>query len=220
MKLQLRTGRCGFTLIEFIVIVGVLIVLALLLSPRSHGHKASASRINCVNNLKMAGLAFAQWSQDHGGDYPMQASPTNGGTRGFVEGGEVWPHFLVLSNELNSLKVLRCPTDKKRPAAPTFSKSFGNANVSYFVGVDADKSMPQMLLTGDRNLTSHPTNLTGFRPGLLTLTSNTSVAWTEDLHNKSGNVGLTDGSVQQFTRNRLMEALRSTGAATNRLAIP
>lgn len=220
MKLQLKTARRGFTVVEFIVVVAVLVLLAFLLLPAHTGGNASPSRINCVNNLKMVGLAFSQWSLDHGGGYPMQVSPTNGGTRGFVESGEVWPHFLVMSNELSTPKILRCLADKKRSAAPVFSQGFGNANVSYFVGVDADKGMPQMLLTGDRNLTGDPTSLTGFPPGLLTLTTNTPVAWTQDLHKKAGNVGLTDGSVQQVTRSWLMEALRSSGAATNRLAIP
>jgi prepilin-type N-terminal cleavage/methylation domain-containing protein len=215
MKILPDRTRRGVTLIECILVVAILAIFVVFLMPERH-RPARASRINCVNNLHQVGLAYRQWALDHNGRFPMQESVTNGGTIQLVERGEVWLHFQVMSNELSMPKILVCPADKKRSAAPAFSQGFGNANVSYFVGVDADRSLPQMLLTGDRNLTNHLSQ----RSGLLTLTSNDMVGWTQDLHDKVGNVGLTDGSVQQLTRNSLMEALRHSGTVTNRLAIP
>ncbi|MCC6822743.1 MAG: hypothetical protein IT579_18595 [Verrucomicrobia subdivision 3 bacterium] len=58
------------------------------------------------------------------------------------------------------------------------------------------------------------------RSGILSLWTNLPVAWSPERHEKKGNIGLADGSVQGFTSSKLAEALRNTGAATNRLAFP
>jgi hypothetical protein len=55
---------------------------------------------------------------------------------------------------------------------------------------------------------------------LLELSTNAPISWTSARHHFAGNIGLADGSVQQFTIQRLQNALQQTGLATNRLAIP
>lgn len=218
-----RNSACALTFFEVLIVLALLGLLAVMLLPALHRPQAKAKRTTCTTNLRAVGLFFLEWSMDHEDRFPMRVSVTNGGTKEVINSGNASVHFLVLSNfilnpthPLNSPKVLFCPADSRRTAAKSFSQAFDNSNVSYFVGVDADKSKPQMFLTGDRNLTNH----SGQRPGLLALTTNDSVGWTQDLHNKSGNVGLADGSVQQVTRNGLVNALRYSGTATNRLAIP
>ena len=102
---------------EGIVCIAVLVLLALLLLPAGKGTKTKASRIRCVSHLKQIGLAFRMWSNDHGDKFPwdVAASATNGpGTKEFAGSGEVWRHFLAISNELNTPKVLACPTDRER----------------------------------------------------------------------------------------------------------
>jgi len=42
------------------------------------------------------------------------------------------------------------------------------------------------------------------------VTSNSLVVWTDSQHQKQGNVGLADGSVQQLNRSRLQDSLRNT----------
>ena len=89
-------------------------------------------------------------------------------------------------------------------------------NVSYFVGVDATDTNAAMFLSGDRNLT----NSLGQNRRLVDFPTNQPAGWTTALHNRQGNIGLADGSVQQFSCARLQPALIETGVATNRLAFP
>jgi prepilin-type processing-associated H-X9-DG protein len=217
MKTEYPTrGHDAFTLIEMFCMIGVLIVLGVLFMPVSHGNKARPERINCVNNLKQIGLAYRMWVLDHNESFPMQVAVTNGGTLERVGAGLVFPHFLVLSNELSTPKILWCPADKKRSEATTFNASFNDSQLSYFVGVDATYTNPQALLAGDRNIT----NGTRLRDGFLELTTNRPSAWTHEMHNRQGNVGLADGSVMQFSNAKLQEAVRWSGLTTNRLAVP
>ena len=88
-----------------------------------------------------------------------------------------------------------------------------NSNLSYFIGLDAQDTNPQMFLIGDRNLTNGP-----LPPNrILTLNTNFPVGWTRELHRYRGNIGLADGSVQQFSGSALSTACQSS---TNRLAFP
>jgi prepilin-type processing-associated H-X9-DG protein len=144
--------------------------------------------------------------------------------------------FLCVSNELYTPRVLLCPAEYEtagpahRQRATTFREAAGpgmvpftnDLNCSYFVGVDAVEIYPQMLMTGDHNVGDGdpPTELWLAGPnagspfhslGTNFPAGNQCVGWSSHGHNKQGNVGLADGSVQGFTRPRLQEAAQYSG---------
>jgi hypothetical protein len=88
----------------------------------------------------------------------------------------------------------------------------------YFVGLDAADEFPQRLLDGDRNITGD----TEPEKGILKLVPGQRVSWTETMHVNQGNLGLSDGSVQQYSNTGLQNALQNSGDATNawRIALP
>ncbi len=149
-------------------------------------------------------------------DFIGCAGNQNAPARGFIS---VPYLFSCMSNELSTAKVLYCPSDSLRQAGTNFvasptavaNGSFNNNQVSYFVCGDAADAYPQMILAGDRNIGTSPTYGTAAGSINLTDTSIASAvigagtapniwAWTSgDLHLKTGNLGLTDGSVQTTT---------------------
>lgn len=145
----------------------------------------------------------------------MNISTNFGGTLEYVILGETFRHFQAMSNELNTPVILACPADSRRPATD-FTAGFSNTNLSYFVGLDATESLPQMFLSGDRNITG------GVRlaNGTLILTTNVFIGWGTDLHDGQGNVALADGSVQGFSSFHLRAVMAVSGAPMNRLAMP
>jgi type II secretory pathway pseudopilin PulG len=214
--------RRALTLVEVLVVIAVVIVLVALLLPALMEARVRSCRINCCNNLKQIALAFRIWAEDNGCEYPMQVSTTKGGTMELVPSGLVFPHFQVMSNELNTPKLMVCPDDRARKAATNFTPNFNDSHVSYFVGVDATPSQPAMLLSGDRQLTLNHVPL---KPGLHSLGTNQNVGWPKQIHwNKksrnTGNVVLVDGSVHQPDGVGLRALLQASGVATSRLAIP
>jgi hypothetical protein len=226
MKLQLstRTKNRAFTGWDLLIcVVTVLLLAFFIVVPRATTCKAPATRINCVSNLKQIGLAFRMWANDHGEKFPMQWSvlSTNRGTMEFNLTGEVWRHFQIISNEINTPKVFFCREDKKRSRTDNWNLFTNNFHLSYFIGLDADETEPQTILSGDRNLTS-----TTVKPmkGVLNLAANDRVEWTKAMHNQAGNVALADGSASQATSMQLSKQfqaeLNSTTQAVHRIALP
>jgi len=227
--MRYRNRALAFTLFEALIVVAALLMLAALLLPTFAKAKTRSSKIGCVNGLKQTGLGFIVWKGDNNDKFPMSVSVANGGTMELVESGTVWQHFQVMSNELNTPKILFCPndTDASRQQANAFTTSSwlpskgviffnGNHNTSYFIGVDANTNSI-MFLAGDRNLRIKKIAL---KPGLHSLIATDPVGWTKEMHGERGNLLLADGSVQQATSFDLGFALVKTGVTTNRLAIP
>jgi prepilin-type processing-associated H-X9-DG protein len=208
----------AFTLIDLLALVGIILLLACLALPALASHRRKAKAGACRENLKEIGVGFRTWALDCGDAYPSRVSINNGGAKEQIEVGNVSFNFLVMSNEIGSPKILVCPLDIGRTTIGNFSTAFSNTNVSYFVGVDAEDTFPQMLLTGDRNL-AFQSNPVG--TGLFLIASNrTALSWTKTIHNARGNIGLADGSVQTLDSRRLALAAASQSCETNRLAIP
>jgi prepilin-type processing-associated H-X9-DG protein len=228
MKLQPTThGSRALTLTELLVVICVVAVLVAVLLPALQNHHDGRQPINCVNCLKQIGLGFRIWEGDNGGKYPMQVSVTDGGAMELAITGDVAGIFRTMSNELATPKVLVCPQDTKRTSATDFAGGLSDANISYFIGLDTEDKYSQMILSGDDNL---EVNGIRVRPGILNLSTNASVEWTENerhgrpqqwsirnQHLRIGNIGFVDGSVQTLA---LQSALVNTGTATNRLVIP
>jgi hypothetical protein len=104
--------------------------------------------------------------------------------------------------------------------------------VSYFIAVGADETYPQMILTGDANLGdgdplktdggTPPTKLytgqwdlmktaIGTDPATVAAAAGPKAAYGTGIHQKAGNIGLSDGSALQVSTGKLREQLRNSG---------
>jgi prepilin-type processing-associated H-X9-DG protein len=153
----------------------------------------------------------------------MRVSITNGGTMEWAN-EPVFVHFLVMSNELSTPRVLVCPEDpgptaqiKDRRVSPGWGALTSGLRVSYFVNVDADQNNAQAVLSGDDHVLVNDLLV---KPGVRSLLPNDKLGWSKPRHDGAGNLLLLDGSVQQISSPALARALQPTILLSNRLAFP
>lgn len=156
---------------------------------------------------------------------PASAVKTSTGTVA-NNANSLWYAYAVMRSELNTPKVGVCPSDNK-VEADSFAEDYDLVNpqltaipnqdvlgepgflnnaVSYFFGLDSQEEQPQLWLSGDRNIIAKTGDVTAPRAinGRLIFDAAEDDdldkwLWSTEVHQDNGNIGLADGSVQQYT---------------------
>ena len=212
-----RKRRSPLTGFRWVAVGTVVVLLSLVVAAKVAKFRSVREKICCDCNLKQIGLSFRIFANDHSDKFPMQLSTNQGGTMEYIGAGQVFRHFVAISNELVTPLVLTCPADNQQPVAgvvgsrmpiTNFAK-LSDSNISYFISLDATDGNPNAILSDDRNwLVSG----TAVGAGLISITTNSAVTWSGAIHKFGGNIVLGDGNENDRVRSSIDQLIRSAGA--------
>jgi general secretion pathway protein G len=151
----------GFTLIEILVVVGIIALLSAILFPVFQSARERGRTAVCLSNLKQIGTAVAMYVQDYdrfprgldpSDKYSPQIWSSRPDVQAFLATTPLLQSDVVLGTYLKSAQVWKCPSDTgfdypekipymlKNPvtdvAEPTKPSSFEKFGTSYFYRTD------------------------------------------------------------------------------------
>ncbi len=94
----MRTRNRGFTLVELLVVIGIMGLLLGMLMPSLSRAKSKANSIKCLNNIRQLSMSATMYTTDHNDEFPRRLRLTNS-----------WVY--ALQPYYRDLKVLKCPSD-------------------------------------------------------------------------------------------------------------
>jgi prepilin-type N-terminal cleavage/methylation domain-containing protein len=119
----------GFTLVELLVVIGIIALLISILLPALNSARERASRVKCSSNLRQLGQAINTYAADNKGHYP-RVRHVSGGIpvfyTGFYREGAFGPTgdpeqndvtaalFLLVKSNIVTLNVFVCPSSTQK----------------------------------------------------------------------------------------------------------
>ena len=130
----------GFTLVELLVVIGIIALLISILLPVLAKARDNAMKVKCMSNLRQLGTAFVMYAQQNEGAFPFVGSRSNPGgqdlaedwihwrtplNKGGLETSAVAPYLGARRQVLE--QIFRCPADdlqQRQQISPPYPFSY------------------------------------------------------------------------------------------------
>ena len=110
-----REGRIGFTLVELLVVIGIIALLIGILLPALSKARESANRVACLSNMRQIGMGIFQYLNDNKDRFPRPASAVTEEDWIYWQANRVQDDGRIVAYLGGTFiaKLFRCPSDSE-----------------------------------------------------------------------------------------------------------
>jgi prepilin-type N-terminal cleavage/methylation domain-containing protein len=122
-----RSRKTGFTLVELLVVIGIIALLISILLPALNAAKERANRVKCASNLRQIGQGLMLYANDNKGAYPRTRYSITGNLTAFTNPAATDPFipsgplsndvtaalFMLIRNADLNPEVFTCPSSNQ-----------------------------------------------------------------------------------------------------------
>ena len=117
--------RHAFTLVELLVVIGIIAVLVSILLPALTRARRQAMTVQCASNMRQLAQAMLMYINDNKGVHPPAVISPSSGAPNMYPDGIWWPNLLVQQKYINTPGVNAYP----QPGMTTAGKQFDRGSV-------------------------------------------------------------------------------------------
>src|SRR5690349_15956690 len=96
---SIRQSKRGFTLVELLVVIGIIAVLIAILLPAVNRSRRAAARVVCQSNVRQLAIGILLYCNDNHDWYPTRAQVADG--LSFAQNPDDWLYWQLPSRKLD-----------------------------------------------------------------------------------------------------------------------
>ncbi len=208
----------AFTLVELLVVIGIIAVLIAILLPSLNKAREAAVAAQCASNLRQMILGQHLYADDNQDHFTNYWSPT----WQVYYNKKLEPYLMRLMdkdhqdfNARNTSELANCPASEARLYQPddgfkmsTYALTSAMVHRKWLYRRSAVKRSSEIILMGDAKVTQLDYMFTSDKYRIISATSPTNGVWQTDSwtnvepayrHNRKANFGFVDGHVEAMT---------------------
>ena len=215
----IRPSRSGFSLVELLVVIGIIGILALIAVPTAQRIRDRAKQSSCLNNLKQWCYALTSYLDEHRGLMPAYEPGASDGWFNVLPpylGVETMSDLMAGNRAGRNKNLFICPADADAPdPGATYYSSY-----TLNTWVDDGANQPPFKKRIRHSVLKFPTSFVVFTETCQGGTGGANLSTLVDAasgrsafrHHKSINLGFADGSANNF---RMLEIWTPSATRTS-----